>query len=103
MKVQFSTNNSSAFGSRYDFKTGAFEGDLSQCSASGATFLFPPEPETVACTVSVQLCRAAMIMRACFPVIGLINRLIDDSRLSHPATVREGGKKRRGSGNTGEG
>lgn len=34
-----------------------------------------------------------MITRACFPVIGLINRLIDDLCLSHPATVTEGKKK----------
>lgn len=37
-------------------------------------------------------CRAAVITQACLPVIGLINRLTDDSRLSYPVTVEEGEK-----------
>ncbi len=38
-------------------------------------------------------CRAAVITPACLPVIGLIKRLTDDSWLSYPVTVEEGGKK----------
>ena len=40
-------------------------------------------------------CRAAVITQACLPVIGLINRLTDDSRLSHPVAVAEGEKRKR--------
>lgn len=37
-------------------------------------------------------CRAAVIMQACLPVIGLINRLTDDQWLSYQVTVEEGEK-----------
>lgn len=41
---------------------------------------------------ALKECRAGVITQACLPVIGLINRLIDDSRLSYPATAEKGEK-----------
>lgn len=41
-------------------------------------------------------CRAAVIMWACLPVIGLINGLTDDPRLPRPVTVEESGGEEQG-------
>lgn len=38
-------------------------------------------------------CCASLIVLFCLPVIGLINRLTDDPRLSHPVTLEEGDTK----------
>lgn len=41
-------------------------------------------------------CRAAVIMWACLPVIGLINRLTDDPRSPRPVSVEESGRGTKG-------
>jgi len=73
-------------------------GDLSVYSASGAKSLLPSWHGNSAVhglISALKDCRAAVIMRACLPVIGLINRLRDDPCLSKPVTAEEGEKNKR--------